>query len=329
MKVPLILLWCALSAHAFDMVLNRPGNTFTFFQLTLLVPPLPIRPQPGSTATYFLWPGLQPGFAQNNLNFLPIGNGVLQPVLSYGPSCIPNMSPTLDYYSTWIISGLYVNLDKKPTGKVCNGGEVLLVNPGDSLQITFQLIETTWRQTITLLNSNPPRSVHYEINLQNQTQGRAEINVELYHDATQYFPVTFKDISLRVSQAGDSGYCFNRTGTRVANLLKSESCSEGVLDLSGVGCLIGQCRFEAVAPVPEGAASAGGGGRGSSGPGSRNVTESSNSSSGSNSMGANGGTVVGNGSSAASPSKTSDSTRSSFVFRTIILYITTCILITS
>ncbi|KAI9328140.1 hypothetical protein BDR26DRAFT_61140 [Obelidium mucronatum] len=328
MKVPLILLWCALSAHAFDMVLNRINSNlfplaWSATRIRAKQPQFLTDRKRRPSASFKLWPFMHSQYESHARLLFDMDNIGIICELGQEAKCVCRKSHNASLMKKLSLS--LTSLSFCPFfGFIffSNGGEVLLVNPGDSLQITFQLIETTWHQTITLLNSNPSRSVHYEINLQNQTQGRAEINVELYHDATQYFPVTFKDISLRVSQAGDSGYCFNRTGTRVANLLKSESCSEGVLDVSGVGCLIGQCRFEAVAPVPEGASVDGGGG--SSGSGS-----SSDSNSGSNSMGANGGTVVGNGSSAATPSKTSDSTRLSFVFRTIILYITTCILITS
>ena len=64
-----------------------PPNQITGLQTSLIVPPLP--PVPAySNASLFLWPGLDP--ATNSVNFLPINDGVLQPVLSWGPSCAPN-----------------------------------------------------------------------------------------------------------------------------------------------------------------------------------------------------------------------------------------------
>ncbi|KAJ3009415.1 UNVERIFIED_CONTAM: hypothetical protein HDU68_002713 [Siphonaria sp. JEL0065] len=235
-------------ASAFDMVLNKLGNNFVFFQVTLTVPSAPVRPI-GDTATYFLWPGLQPGFAQNNLNFEPLGNGVMQPVLSFGPSCIPNVSPVLDYYSTWIISALYVNLNKQPTGNICNGGEVLIVSPGEQLLITMELVGTVWQQSIRSLQTS--KTVSYSIDLKNQTQGRAELEVELYHAAVQYFPITFESISLRVMQP-DSGFCLNKAGTKVNNIKASETCTEGILSADGVSCRIDRCSFAAIAPAPPG-----------------------------------------------------------------------------
>jgi hypothetical protein len=61
--------------------------------------------------TVFIWPGLQP----DGLSYFPIGNGVLQPVLTYGSSCAPN--PTKLVTHGWWISGQYVNTDKDPNAK--------------------------------------------------------------------------------------------------------------------------------------------------------------------------------------------------------------------
>ncbi|KAJ3236491.1 hypothetical protein HDU81_010695 [Chytriomyces hyalinus] len=74
MRIAAVVL-LAKVASAFDMPLFTKGNTFTEFGVSLLVPPLPQRPQGDSQLTYFLWPGLQPGFSQNNVNFEPLGNG--------------------------------------------------------------------------------------------------------------------------------------------------------------------------------------------------------------------------------------------------------------
>ncbi|KAJ3075412.1 hypothetical protein HDU98_008241 [Podochytrium sp. JEL0797] len=250
--VVLVSLSLLAPVDAFDMVLNNVGNTFTYFQVTLKVPPLPIRPPLGTQATYFLWPGIQPGFVSNNVNFMPIGNGVLQPVLSFGPSCIPNVSPTLDYYSTWIISGLYVNLGGQPTGQVCNGGPILQVPPGDALTLTLQLDTSTgtWLQTIA--SATLGNSVTYSINLGNQSQGRAELHVELYNSATQYFPVEFSSITLRVSQAGDSAFCFGKGNLATDMIKKGETCGTGVVGADGVTCTVDKCVFAPDAPAPEG-----------------------------------------------------------------------------
>jgi hypothetical protein len=76
------------------------GNEIVGLRTTLRVP---AKPEPAGTI--FLWPGLQPD--RDGRNYFPIGNGVLQPVLTWGPSCAPGEKPRT--YSTWWISGQYVN----------------------------------------------------------------------------------------------------------------------------------------------------------------------------------------------------------------------------
>ena len=71
-------------------------NEFVDLRTTLTVPA-----PPPATGTLFLWPGLDP--APGGRNFLPIDNGVLQPVLTWGASCAPGQQPI--QYSTWWISG--------------------------------------------------------------------------------------------------------------------------------------------------------------------------------------------------------------------------------
>ncbi|KAI8617499.1 hypothetical protein BC830DRAFT_1113282 [Chytriomyces sp. MP71] len=248
----------ARGACAFDMPLNNKGNTFVEFNVSLLVPPLPARPPSFSQLTFFLWPGLQPGFAQNNLNFEPLGNGVLQPVLTYGISCVPNVAQSTDPYGQWLVSGLYVNLDKKPTGEICNGGDVMSVTPNDTIHFRFSLQQSTvWVQTIT--SKQTGQTVSYSIDLGGQTQGRAELDVELYNTATQYFPVSWTDIALRVNQSNDAGFCFNaafQKQTGYKNIKTGESCSGIRLGDDGATCFVDSCVFSANAQPPAGWAGA-------------------------------------------------------------------------
>lgn len=97
-----ISLFLCLSAAAFGFTgvyFNIPSsNLITYMQVEMTVPP---KPNPGGAV--FVWPGLQPGGA----NYQPIGNGVLQSVLTWGKSCAPTSQPPA--YSTWWISAQYVN----------------------------------------------------------------------------------------------------------------------------------------------------------------------------------------------------------------------------
>ncbi|KAJ3256964.1 hypothetical protein HDU77_002904 [Chytriomyces hyalinus] len=250
MRIATVVLLAKL-ASAFDMPLFTKGNTFTEFGVSLLVPPLPQRPQENSQLTFFLWPGLQPGFSQNNINFEPLGNGVLQPVLTYGVSCVPNVEPGTDPYAQWLVSGLYVNLDKKPTGEICNGGAVMSVQPGDTIRFLFTLTQQTiWTQTVT--SQNTGKSVSYSIDLGGQTQGRAELEVELYNAASLYFPVVYTDVSLRVSMKGDIGFCFDTRQTAYSNIQQGEKCTGMRLGEDGVSCFVDRCVYEANTAPPSG-----------------------------------------------------------------------------
>jgi len=140
-------------------------------QTTLLVPP-----EPPASGTLFLWPGLQP----NGANFLPIDNGVLQPVLTWGPSCTPGKQPRS--YSTWWISGQYVNTNGSAAGYTgCLSGPIMSVNVGDELDIDMALAGTVWTQTVTDVQTG--QSVSYALDMMNQAQNLAYFVIEEYSSA--------------------------------------------------------------------------------------------------------------------------------------------------
>jgi hypothetical protein len=162
-------------------------------QTTLLVPP-----EPPASGTLFLWPGLQP----NGANFEPIDNGVLQPVLTWGPSCAPGKQPRA--YSTWWISGQYVNTFGSDPGYTgCLGGPILSVEVGDTLDIDMALAGTIWTQTIT--DEQTGQSVAYSIDMMNQAQNLAYFVIEEY-SAAPVSEVVFTDTTLTYG-AADAGDC--------------------------------------------------------------------------------------------------------------------------
>jgi hypothetical protein len=135
-----------------------------------------VPPEPPASGTLFLWPGLQPG----GKNFDPIDNGVLQPVLTWGPSCAPGNPPRA--YSTWWISGQYVNTyGNEPGYTDCNGGEIMSVDVGDVLLIDMVLDGTDWTQTVTDQNSG--ETVDYTLDMQGQAQNYAYFVIEEYSSA--------------------------------------------------------------------------------------------------------------------------------------------------
>lgn len=135
---------------------------------------------PAASGTLFLWPGLQP--LQGGANYATLNNGVLQPVLTWGPTCAPN-APAQPYKSWWI-SGQYVNTyitSSSPnygayTG--CHGGPGMTVTVGDTLDMRLVLSGTAWTQTVT--KRGTAQSVSYTLDMLGQAQASAEWVIEEY-----------------------------------------------------------------------------------------------------------------------------------------------------
>jgi len=162
------------------LVSARASYQMIRLQTTMLVPP-----EPPATGTLFLWPGLQP----NGANFDPINNGVLQPVLTWGPSCAPGKQPRA--YSTWWISGQYVNtFGKEPGYTGCQGGPIISVDVGDTLNIDMVLAGTIWTQTVTDVQTG--ESAAYSIDMKSQAQNLAYFIIEEY-SAKPVSDVVFTD----------------------------------------------------------------------------------------------------------------------------------------
>ncbi len=133
---------------------------------------VPSKPLP--SGTLFLWPGLQP--LPGSKNFNPIGNGVLQPVLTWGGTCAPTAPES---YANWWISAQYVNTYAKYMGHTgCNGGTGMTVAVGDSLDITMTLQGTTWHQVV--VDTQTGEQVFYDIDMLGQAQDWAIFSIEGY-----------------------------------------------------------------------------------------------------------------------------------------------------
>jgi hypothetical protein len=153
-------------------------NQVTRVQTTLAVPP-----EPPPTGTLFLWPGLQP--LTSGANFAVLNNGVLQPVLTWGPTCAP--AAPANAYASWWISAQYVNTNITKSSpnyaaySGCHGGQGMAVGVGDELSISMVLSGTSWVQTV-----HDPSSGHdatFTIDMLGQAQNWAEFVIEEYSSA--------------------------------------------------------------------------------------------------------------------------------------------------
>jgi hypothetical protein len=162
---------------------TKSSSQIVRLQTSMLVPP-----EPPASGTLFLWPGLQP----NGANFDPINNGVLQPVLTWGPSCAPGKQPRA--YSTWWISGQYVNtFGSEPGYTGCQGGPVMSVAVNDVLDLDMALAGTIWTQTV--MDVQTGQSVAYSLDMKNQSQNLAYFVIEEYSSAP-VSEVVFSDITI-------------------------------------------------------------------------------------------------------------------------------------
>jgi hypothetical protein len=165
---------------------TTPPNQIVSLHTKLVVPALP-----AAAGTLFLWPGLQP--TPDGAHYIPIDNGVLQSVLSWGPSCAPGKQP--DPYSTWWISSQYVNTVGHYSGYTdCLGGPIMAVDVGDTLAIDFSLFKSVWTETV--LDLQKRQNVSFHISLTDQAQAVAWFEIESYDGASPRGDVTFLETTI-------------------------------------------------------------------------------------------------------------------------------------
>ena len=135
---------------------------------TMIVPAKPA----AMSGTLYVWPGIQP--FSDSQNFYPIGNGILQPVLSLGPTCAPGAP---NDYASWWISGQYVNVSSGAAGASgCVGGDGLDVAVGDPVDIAMTLSGTVWTQVVA--DRQTGKSVQFPMDLKGQGQNWATLAIE-------------------------------------------------------------------------------------------------------------------------------------------------------
>jgi hypothetical protein len=135
---------------------------------TMIVPAKPA----ATSGTLYVWPGIQP--FSDSVNYNPIGNGILQPVLSIGGTCAPGAP---NDYTSWWISGQYVNVSTGAAGPTgCLGGPGIDVAVDDQLDIAMTLSGTVWTQVIT--DRQTGKSVQFPMDLKGQGQNWATLAIE-------------------------------------------------------------------------------------------------------------------------------------------------------
>lgn len=150
-------------------MLVRTPNQVLSFKSTLVVPETPTARQ-----TLFIWPGLQSRDGASDPG--RVGNGVLQPVLTWGSSCAPERPQ--DPYEGWWMSGMYVNVTTGAAGPTgCAGGDYLSTSLGDWLEIDMFLKDDQWVQTIKNVQMN--KTVEFTIDLEGQVQNETMWIVEV------------------------------------------------------------------------------------------------------------------------------------------------------
>ena len=143
-----------------------PPNRIVDFRTTLVVPKTPAQ-----RGTLFIWPGLQHSGGADPGR---IRNGVLQPVLTWGPSCIPAAN---NNYMNWTIAAMYVNISSSAAGPSgCAGGAGMQAIPGERLDIDFNLNGTSWTQTV--VNLTNMKKIDFTIDLKGQDQNWAIWDIE-------------------------------------------------------------------------------------------------------------------------------------------------------
>jgi hypothetical protein len=150
--------------------LAKTPNEIVSFKTTLVVPKTPTARQ-----TLFIWPGLQSRDRAADPG--RIGNGVLQPVLTWGPSCAPKLPPK-PYETGWWIAGMYVNVTSGAAGPSgCAGGDYVTTSLGDWLEIDMFVKDAKSVQTVKNVQMN--KTVDFTIDLKGQVQNEAMWLIEV------------------------------------------------------------------------------------------------------------------------------------------------------
>jgi hypothetical protein len=151
-----------------EMHFDIPTSTQIIgLQTTLTVPA-----KPAMASTLYAWPGIEPGRWDN---IEPVGQGVLQPVLTWGTSC-GSYAPANP--KGWWISPQYVNpYTSLQSVYGCMGGDAIFVEVGDALDISMSLEGTVWSQIVA--DRQTQQMTTFDMDLMGQTQNWALFEIEM------------------------------------------------------------------------------------------------------------------------------------------------------
>jgi hypothetical protein len=177
-----------------------------------------------------------------NTTILPINEGILQPVLTWGTTCAPGTQPSP--YSTWWVSAQYNNeLGSQPGFTGCQGGNVMSVSPGDSLVETLTLNGTTWNEQVA--DRTTSQSVSFAIDLEGQTQNVLFFLLDGLGQ-NPVGPVTFTNTTFTTSTAFSSA-----AQCELATAATYENDTQSTPTLNGNTCSIASITLlPAASPVP-------------------------------------------------------------------------------
>lgn len=171
----------------------KPPNEWLSLRTQLWVP---VKPQP--MGVVFLWPGLQP--LPSGMNFQPIGNGVLQPVLTWGQSCATGEPAG---FASWWISPMYVNVSARDRNyQGCKQGPVISVAPKAGLELDMFMKDQKWVQTV--LDPSTMKKTEFTIDLKMQQQGRAFFVIELPNSGKPTEDVVFTRTIIKMATSQPS-----------------------------------------------------------------------------------------------------------------------------
>ncbi len=174
--------------------LYAAGLQVTYLQTTITVPPTP--PPYGFIS---LWPGL------DNVEEISAGNNFLQqPLLQWGGICTDYSIP---HFASWVAEAFYYSAAQFQAGQTgCNGGNVINVNPGDTLTETIAFSGGTWTQTVNDNQTGQSSTYSYSAqSIDNELPDRVTFSIEIWNSGGGFNnnipPVTFTNTTVTASTA--------------------------------------------------------------------------------------------------------------------------------
>jgi hypothetical protein len=150
---------------------------------------------------------------------------VLQPVLTWGPSCNPKAPRNT--YESWWIAAMYVNISTAAAGPGgCAGGDAIQTPIGARLLIDFTVNNTAWTQSVEDLTTM--KKVDFTIDLKGQDQNWAIWDIEVPSSARPAEDTVFEKSVLTFSDPV--------TSCQPTNAAEIDSFSAPLLSPDGKHC---------------------------------------------------------------------------------------------